>query len=518
MTGQNMVSLGWRAQVHRLREQAGIPALLLLLALATVFAFQPERNGFLPRHHGYLSSHGMTLAENLSPARHFLLFNKMSREPDGTVHYEVYNRFPIGAFAAIRLVTLPFDGKLRLELLAARLLMCAFFVAAAVFAYLSVVRLAGNKWVALAATLLALSSYYCLHYSDMVFNDVPALFGILLVFHGMVVFFQEGRFRQLVIRSCIALFLGWQAYALLLPFVVLGCLRELRAARSLRSAVRSGFFLLGVVSLAFGAVILAGNLINESWAVKMPLRDLPTFRTMLWRLGLGGADAYDSYATTLSWPAFLGNQVYRLGRMSIPDILVHYTESRTVFAVLGVCVLLASLLAIARSRNKILIGSLVLSVPCWALPMRHFVAFHDFQCMFYVGVTLVSFCMVAQWVQRAGRAAGIGLAIAAWVLFSLSSLHLALVKVPGTDANEAARVADFQRIVDRVGTGHTIYVDGDYDSLGGAQHALGFYLAGNYFQPSESTAEFVLSGRRLPDRVPLTPANTQVLLYRGSDR
>lgn len=68
--------------------------------------------------------------------------------------------------------------------------MLLFFTAAALLSYSSIARLVSDRWIALAATLLAFSSYYCLYYSDMVFNDIPSLFGVVLVCHGMIVFLQ----------------------------------------------------------------------------------------------------------------------------------------------------------------------------------------------------------------------------------------------------------------------------------------------------------------------------------------
>ncbi len=141
-----------------------------------MFIFQNDLRSFPPGHHGSLSSHGMTISRHLSPEHGFLMFNRMTREEDGAIKYDLYNRFPVGAFAATKLFTLPFDKDLSMQISVARMLMLGFFIAAAIFAYLSGFRLTGNRWVATGATLLAFSSYYCLYYDDMIFNDVPALF------------------------------------------------------------------------------------------------------------------------------------------------------------------------------------------------------------------------------------------------------------------------------------------------------------------------------------------------------
>ena len=53
----------------------------------------------------------------------------------------------------------------------------------------------------------------------------------MLVFHGMAIFVQEGRFRQLLVKSCVALLLGWHVYAFLLPFIIFGMAAELLQAR-----------------------------------------------------------------------------------------------------------------------------------------------------------------------------------------------------------------------------------------------------------------------------------------------
>ena len=191
------------------------PGLILLAALTAVFVFGHDRGHFYrTEHHDWVSSLGLAKAANFSPDHAFLMFSRQTLDPEMDSGYVLRNRFPPGAFALTALAIAPFDG-LSSQILAARMLMLLFFAAAAVVAWLSLRRLF-DPWAALAAVLLSCSSWYALYYSDMIFNDVPSLFGVLLAFHGMVVFVQEGRFRQLVVKSCAALLLGWQVYALLL--------------------------------------------------------------------------------------------------------------------------------------------------------------------------------------------------------------------------------------------------------------------------------------------------------------
>ncbi len=82
--------------------------------------------------------------------------------------YVPYNRFPIGTYLALKGTLLPFGHHLAAQIRAAQSVTLLFFAGAAVLAYLALRRLRHGPWVALSATLLAFSSFYSLHYADMV--------------------------------------------------------------------------------------------------------------------------------------------------------------------------------------------------------------------------------------------------------------------------------------------------------------------------------------------------------------
>ena len=171
------------------------PALVLLLALAAACLLGSDPDRAHGWHDDFITRNHMTVAENLSPEHRFLGFYAQRLDDEGRFYYEPYNRFPVFGHLLIKLVTLPFpdDGWARLR--AARLLMLAFHAVAVALAWLALRRLARDPWTALAATLLAFSSFHALYYADMVATEgVVDLFGLLLVFHGMAVFATEGRY------------------------------------------------------------------------------------------------------------------------------------------------------------------------------------------------------------------------------------------------------------------------------------------------------------------------------------
>lgn len=210
------------------RRWPHLPLALLLLALLPLFLGGGGPRGYFyqPGHHDLLSVQSMTLAANLSPDDGFLMFRRHRLDGEGNREYDLYNRFPIGPYALIKLITLPLGDDFARQIYAARLLMLLCVAGAALLAWLSLCRLAGSRWIALTATALAFSSGYCLYYGDMISSEIASLFAIMLVFHAMTVFEQEGRFRQLAVKSVLALLLGWHIYALLFPFVVLGIAKE----------------------------------------------------------------------------------------------------------------------------------------------------------------------------------------------------------------------------------------------------------------------------------------------------
>ncbi len=435
------------------------------------------------------------------------------------------------------------------------MLMLLFFAAAAALAYLAMLRLidsTSNRWIALTATLLVFSSPYSLYYNDMIHPKTAMdLFGIMLTFHGMVVFVQEGRFRQLLVKACVSLLLGWHVFALLLAFIALGVVSELVRVRSAgpdhvsrkhltasAAAPLSGRYLtLGAVAVLVGVSILTFNFANEWRALNgsHALTDLPTFRSMLKRIGVD--TAYYAYGG-LDWPSFLETQFSRIGGgISLPFSVASRVNDAAAMnpttrwgpqgaiigdVMSGAC--LASLIGLTlvrRLRHRLLLATLVLSGFCWSLPMRYNVAFHDYESLFHLGIPLVLFSLVLLGVRRlAGGRAIIGLAIAALLVFVSSTWEMGRI---GHDAEAAdfqeALVADFE-VIREITAGRSVVAATRYNSravtrFAGARHALHYYLSGNLitYGGGLDSADFLLTRDRAAGVPTLTPDNRVMFLY-----
>ena len=549
---------GWRSRLQFWNQPTALPLVLLLVAMATLFLFGGDRTLFYrDGHHDGNSSKTLTLAENLSFRHGLLLFFYQFRDADGERHYpEPYNRFPVGGFALVKLAILPFgEDDFRAKIYVGRMLMLALFSAAAALAYHSLARLIDNRWDALTATLLAFSSWYLLYYSDMIFNEVTIdLFAVMLVFHGMVIFIQEGRFRQLLVKSCLALLLGWHAYAFLLPFVIFGLAGELIASRRAVSTLptwgplrgyadtlrRSRYLMLGIVALLFGIAVLTFNLSNEYFALdrEAPLRELPSVQSAVKRFG-GDTKFNAGIPDALTPRPFMADQFYRIGNMTLPySVSPHEIKGRFTnltyrdypIVVLGILTLAACLAGLAWMRRRpdllLLLGTLTVSGFCWAVPLRTNVIDHDFESVFYIGIPLTAFVFLLLFLRSLSpiRLAP-AFAVAALALFIFSSSEMAGVTQP-SDARkiEGEQMSDYAAIRELVDDNATIHIQGHplTNDWGGASWATTYFLAGKsiiYEDASRGArkegqaGDYLMQPVREDGPALLTPENRHIFLY-----
>jgi len=541
-----------------------LPLALLLIALSTVFIFGGDRGHFYRCCiHNWISSEHLTVAANISPEHGFQRFTHRFIDKDGAVRYEPYNRFPIGGYLSMKLATLPFGGSPSAQITAARILMLLFFSGAALLAYLSLCRLASNRWIALTATLLAFSSYYLLYYNDMTANEgMPDLFAVMMTFHGMIIFVQEGRFRQLIVKTCIALLIGWHVLALLLPFIIFGIARNLLRARSaatdshtssllfqgkraVSTLLRSRYLLLGIVALGLTLATLTFNFTMEYVALggETPLTELPSFESMLKRTGQN-SDYNERNAPIRSWRPFLEVQFRSVFRMFIPYPLlgfrpVGYFSNVDVYryptwlsgfqgVVLGIALTAASLIGSMFVRQRILFAALASFGFFWALPMRNntATAYHDFETMYYIGLPLVFFTLVLLLARRLTGRDGViaATAVGALLLFAISSFQMSRFGYSPEAAQAARNVEQDLLAIHELVEGEPVTVRSSHDIQDLSINVLGYatyyylnsILVDKEYYPSEDRG-FIVMHHRVDADTLLTPENRHFFLYNGPD-
>ena len=536
-----------------------LPLALLLISILTVFLFVGARGHFYRGFfHDLVSAEHLTAGVNFSPEHRFLPFHHKTLNEDGGLTYAPYNRWPIGDHAIIKVATLPFSGSLSAQITAARFLMLLLFTATVILAYRVLCRITSNRWIALAATLLAFASYYCLYYSDMIANEMGIdLFAVMLTLHGIVIFVQDGRFRQLVIKACLSLLLGWNVLALLLSFIIFSMIGELIRARSaapaiplghrlLRTAgslIRSRYVLLGVVALIFAAFTLTINVANEYFALggEKPLTQLQSLGAI--RRNIGTDQSLGSgIAQRFAWNPFLKGQFYLIGGMVVPyyfDALGNTPiVSPRLRPIIGVMAIGACLIGLAFFRHRILFATMATFGFLWPWAVRSDAFWHDYRGIHYVGIPLVLFSLALLLAYRLSGSNRliVGLAVAAVLIFAGSSYQITRTSYDAlagsfNDADKRefheAMMADFE-VIRSITQGGVVFVPLEAgprplsNALTGVPYGSAYYLSGNTIlygsdRDKIQFADFVVTVGRQDGGDTLTPENRFVFLYDRAD-
>jgi hypothetical protein len=500
--------------------------LLLIAALGVTLSLRARTRGFLPGHHGYQTALALSMAKNLDARHHYLMFTRKILNEKGEETLSPHNRLPIGSFLALALVTrLCHDDPMK-EIEAGKILMLLCFWGSLVTSFLIVAKLTGRVLLAAAVSLLAFSSYYMQYYDDMVFNDIPALFAFLLLLLGIARCEKDGKRGLLYAATFLAIFLGWQGFA---PLVAWWCLRLIPALASrgrelgarMRDVLRHPSTRALVTAALWGGLLLAWNLTNEKAATKTAFADLPSVRSIFFRVGLsGGVEEYPEYPE-LAWSRFLPGQARRLMKATIPTRPLHARIARwgdrggggmiKVLAVLaagGALLCLLTWFLWRAGESRLLWGVIAASGFFWTIPMRNFTPFHDFQSLFYVGFVLLIYAALLSPIPSRilPMAALVGFAT-----FAFSSYDLNAVKQEEGRAGEA-RVVDCATLRKVLGRDRKIQVGADPKEFSNELVQMRYYLAGNYFA-DPAVAELVLTSQKDSAAQSLTPHNEGLFLF-----
>jgi hypothetical protein len=454
------------------------------------------------------------------------MFTRKNLDAQGKERLSPHNRLPAGMFVLLAgLLSFCHDDPAA-EIDAGRLLMLCFFCGSLVVSFLLVARLTGSAMVAAGATLLAFSSTYMQYYDDMVFNDIPVLFAFLLLLLGIVRCEKDGKRGLVYLATFLAIGLGWQGFA---PLIAWGALRliPLLISRGRSLADRSRDLLRHpstralVAGALWGASLLAWNLFNEKAALNAPFADLPSARSIFFRVGLsGGVEEYPQYPE-LAWSRFLPGQARRLMKATLPTRPLHARIARwsdhaggigKALAAIGAVGALACLLAwffLKAREARLLWGVVATSGFFWTIPMRNFTPFHDFQSVFYIGLVLVFFTAMLSMVPSRMLPIGAGVALA---VYAFSSHDLNAMKRQAGMAGES-RVRDCAALRQSLGHDRKVQVGADAQEFASELVQMRYYLAGNYFA-DPAVADFLLTTKRDFAPQTLTPRNQGLFLFR----
>lgn len=492
------------------RFDLSLPFILLIIVGLFIFLTESRDGGFTPGGlYSGVSVHGMTLSQNLLNKEHplFMFMNKEIN--DGKEVYTAYNRFPVFPFLLIGLLTHPFNGDFTLQVYIARQLMNIFFFLSLIIIFKLVIDLTKNRYLALSVVLLTFSSYYLLFYNNMIFNDIPALLGFVLAIY--VVYKAEKtklNISNILFYSLFPVSLGWQPLSVYIIWVLFDSLeilfgKKIPLQKRIRNIIKRPSFIIAGIAVTWGVAILGFQLLNEWSIIGGSFKHLPSVNSALWRTGLISSVGHTQYQWTFDWSSFLLWQSRSITVMILPFWPIFQIEpgiNASAFLVVSLIIYTFIKYFKERTSNNKLHLIMILSGLVWAIPMRHFVALHEFQSIFYIGFAVSIFIrVVSKLNSKYFKLLAIDLTIFFCVNFALSN-HL---KVHDSQMNRIA--VQFQNIRKLLPENSKIYFDGDpYKAIKNDRYAIDYLLRGYWFTQLDSadyvvTRNSILNGKKLTD-------------------
>ena len=254
-----------------------------------------------------------------------------------------------------------------------------------------------NKYLALCLTLIIFSSYYLLSFNDLIFNDIPAFLGFVIALNVVVKSQKQNlKLQEILFYSMFPVSLGWQPFAVFAAWTFVDILESFKDKR-IPVTFRIRKFLKQPSTIIFGIAIIWGSLIpglqlfNEWRIVGGTFLDLPSVNSGLWRSGLSSSAGHTNLSWSFNWLTYLPGQLHSMILMLIPfwpNFQIEPGYNAPIFIV-GIF-LLYILIKFFNTRDSYTKIILIMTYSgfFWSIPMRHFVALHDFQTMFYVGFVI----------------------------------------------------------------------------------------------------------------------------------
>ncbi|RPI74281.1 MAG: hypothetical protein EHM47_04055 [Ignavibacteriales bacterium] len=472
-----------------------LPFILLTLVGICIFLTERQDGGAIQGSlFANTSAHGVTLSKNLMDGEHpFFMYT--SRELNGgKVTYDAYNRFPVFPFLLTGILISPFEND-TLQIYIARQLMNIFFFLSIIVVFMLVNELTKNKYLAISVAVLTFSSFYMMTYHNMIFNDILSLLGFVIAFY-CVVLAQKNKMKKsyIILLSMLSISFGWQPYAVYLTWLLFDVIellfkKEITIKQKFFELFKNASFRVTAIVVIWGVTILGLQLLNEWRIVGGSFEDLPSVSSGLWRSGLVSAEGRTSLIWAFDWFNYLPGQLHAMVIMLIPFWPVFQVEpgiNASIFV--GIVVMIFILLKFFKDKSLInkMFLIMIFSGFVWSIPMRHFVALHDFQSVFYIGFVISVFTLLLSRLNlQVWNLLAVNLTIAFLISVSLTNYYKAPYSNPFTK--------QFENIKSNLPQKSKVFFDGDrHRMVGYSKFALDLFLSDNFFTSREE-AEFIIS-------------------------
>jgi hypothetical protein len=522
-------AIDWlRRRLAALGHDKLLAAFVAVLAAVAVVAFQPDRIGFAPGHHGWISSESLAMITRATPDNGFVgyvLDLRREGERDGTLRFSFDRNAPV-LFAIMHTAIAPWSSDALAQIRLARAFMLGVFLLTALVCQRLASLVLEDPVKATAAALLTTSGYYFMHYKDMVDFAQPGVLAMLVLMLAIGRRLRDGRGdRRVLAAAILAASLGVGLPSVAVAGSWFGCEALALAARRVRGELGTRELARRLAASTAWRAVAIGGLVAAAWlvycttSVEMVIRDVSLERTSIFNSVIRRAGLEPNFLAPfreqLRWPIFHRIQTQRFDTALAPHWLVQggpialATGARVV--IYGVLTALAwRLWSRCPYPARLIIPVCALFGPVWIYGMRWTTHFHDYFSITYGGTILMMWTAALAPLPR--RLGPVVLA-AALMVFGASA------RSAGEHGQEAvasinARSEDLARIRQALPAGAAVHVEGGHEAVvPGAPYALGFFLNGAIIHPLP-TAPYVLSRDAQRGTRSLTPGNSRVFLFR----
>jgi hypothetical protein len=508
------------------------PRIAFAIAAIAVLVTQPYFIGFIPGHHGWVSSHYLAILQHSTWDNGFVGYTLINQVGPDESRYLYWNRYPAIGSTIQRLLTLEFNDTLAEKIQAARLFMNVVFILTMAFGYLVLSKLIERRKTAMAIVLVTFSSRFFLLYKDMVFAEQVSILASLVALFAIQRFYENGKTGQLIAIIAVTLSIG-RGFPVL-PLLLLWCIWEClgywwskkETLNTARRLARTSVFVL-LFGLSLTGIHTFYNMVVESRITGVSLGETTIVEAATRRGGLqkGFNTAHEERR---QWNNFIQQQsrMLRIELFPLPRFIrdrlpVELASPKCATAVCHgavLAVLAAGIIFIlvfhwyrwsAAQRSVAVL--LLLYGATWLGMARNLAIFHNYTALYYYGIPLVLYGAIA---------ARLPAKISPLLLVGALALFLA----NNADTNQRKqRMADrsnwipenFQRIAENLPGGKIVYYEGGYARfLKRRPYAAGFLLPDNPVTNNRDIADYLITYTKNETEQQLASGNDIVYLYR----
>ena len=377
------------------KKNITILAFISCVCIISVFVLQSNSTNFRRGHRGWVTSHGLAIADKASASNNFVGYTCHSHKHPHLYFY--FDRYPVffSAISHFLLQTRSLPGG---KVLLARHLCNVIYIAIFLIAFLLSHRFLSDPTLSLSLVLLLASGTRFVEYKDMFHFDWPALFG-MMTFLLFLKLFEEKKVKPWTVVTAASLgCLMGRGYATC-SAVLLWFLIEFKFNFPKFKKLKTPFLCLTSVCL-WSTFALFYNIKNESWKTGAPLQETGIVLSAKKRTGLNDG-------LKVPWIKFIARLTRQTITGIIPFAVAVKVEKFNKKEILGKFFFLSCLLTIIfliirgvrknfKNLKKIFSKyhnrtSLVIAFSgfFWLFPMKRLAFYHNYTNMYILGFYLI---------------------------------------------------------------------------------------------------------------------------------